>query len=319
MEMIIMKKKVLYVCSIAMLAIILCFTFMACNTTAYLDDLDKSSVFSNSSENLFAQTQIANLVRSHMDSGTNKKALILAFDGVRADAMYNICKQNSAINKENMNNENSIYSGINLVREKGGLYMGYCGGIAKDSATKQATSTSPGFTSMLTGKWGNENGVIDNGYSMNAQTSTLLSEYAKKGKKVSFTARWDDHFSVVFKDEFAARDKNYYAVTKCDSELDSVNNLKQAINERDIVFGIIENPDGNGHGTGFTNSNYRYTKSVADSDRYAYELITQALARANEDWLIIITTDHGGIGRSHGGQSYEERTIWMATNKPFEI
>jgi len=37
----------------------------------------------------------------------------------------------------------------------------------------------------------------------------------------------------------------------------------------------------------------------------------------NEDWLIIITTDHGrdaGTGKNHGGQSDRERTTWIATN-----
>ena len=29
----------------------------------------------------------------------------------------------------------------------------------------------------------------------------------------------------------------------------------------------------------------------------------------NEDWLIIITSDHGGSKRSHGGQSIEEKKI----------
>ena len=37
----------------------------------------------------------------------------------------------------------------------------------------------------------------------------------------------------------------------------------------------------------------------------------------DEDWLILITTDHGrdvATGRDHGGQSERERTIWMVTN-----
>ena len=37
----------------------------------------------------------------------------------------------------------------------------------------------------------------------------------------------------------------------------------------------------------------------------------------DEDWLVIVTTDHGRdapTGRSHGGQSKRERTIWIATN-----
>ncbi|MES1223074.1 MAG: alkaline phosphatase family protein, partial [Bacteroidota bacterium] len=37
----------------------------------------------------------------------------------------------------------------------------------------------------------------------------------------------------------------------------------------------------------------------------------------NEDWLIIITTDHGrdaAKGKNHGGQSDRERTTWIYTN-----
>jgi predicted AlkP superfamily pyrophosphatase or phosphodiesterase len=37
----------------------------------------------------------------------------------------------------------------------------------------------------------------------------------------------------------------------------------------------------------------------------------------NEDWLILITTDHGrdaDTGRSHGNQTERERTIWIVTN-----
>jgi phosphopentomutase len=44
----------------------------------------------------------------------------------------------------------------------------------------------------------------------------------------------------------------------------------------------------------------------------------QARQRVHEeDWLVIVTTDHGRdavTGRTHGGQSERERTIWIATN-----
>ena len=39
--------------------------------------------------------------------------------------------------------------------------------------------------------------------------------------------------------------------------------------------------------------------------------------RYNEDWLLIVTTDHGRdalTGKDHGGQSERERSIWIATN-----
>lgn len=39
----------------------------------------------------------------------------------------------------------------------------------------------------------------------------------------------------------------------------------------------------------------------------------------NEDWMIIITTDHGRKkekGKDHGGQSERERATWIVTNQP---
>ena len=34
-----------------------------------------------------------------------------------------------------------------------------------------------------------------------------------------------------------------------------------------------------------------------------------------EDWLILITTDHGGSGTGHGGPSFEERMTFIISNK----
>ena len=30
-----------------------------------------------------------------------------------------------------------------------------------------------------------------------------------------------------------------------------------------------------------------------------------------EDWLVLVTTDHGGIGTVHGGNSMEERRVFV--------
>ena len=41
-------------------------------------------------------------------------------------------------------------------------------------------------------------------------------------------------------------------------------------------------------------------------------------AAGSEDWLIVITTDHGGIETWHGGQTLEERSTWIVCNKPID-
>ena len=92
-------------------------------------------------------------------------------------------------------------------------------------------------------------------------------------------------------------------------------------NERDIIFGIYEGTDHNGHGAGFGNDNYKYVKGFRDEDAMAYELLQAIYSRPSfqsEDWLIVITTDHGGIETWHGGQTLEERSTWIVCNKPID-
>ena len=48
-----------------------------------------------------------------------------------------------------------------------------------------------------------------------------------------------------------------------------------------------------------------------------WDAVKERAAEYNEDWLIVVTTDHGRdaeTGRSHGKQSERERTTWISTN-----
>lgn len=62
--------------------------------------------------------------------------------------------------------------------------------------------------------------------------------------------------------------------------------------------------------------------SNSTADARGREIIRAIEARstyAEEDWLIIISTDHGGTETGHGGQTAFERMTWLACNKPIEI
>jgi hypothetical protein len=39
-------------------------------------------------------------------------------------------------------------------------------------------------------------------------------------------------------------------------------------------------------------------------------------SRSYEDWLIAVTTDHGGLGQTHGGNSIEETQTWLILSGP---
>ncbi|MGC4016291.1 MAG: alkaline phosphatase family protein [Luteolibacter sp.] len=82
----------------------------------------------------------------------------------------------------------------------------------------------------------------------------------------------------------------------------------------DVLFLHYSQVDGAGHSTGFSTENPAYISSIERVDGLVGEVMNAVKARpqiAKEDWLVIVVTDHGGNGRSHGGQSDGERTIPM--------
>lgn len=63
-----------------------------------------------------------------------------------------------------------------------------------------------------------------------------------------------------------------------------------------------------------------YDGFVEDSDRRLGELMAAVAnrpSRADEDWTVLVVTDHGHLDEGgHGGQSLEERTAWIAAAGP---
>lgn len=73
---------------------------------------------------------------------------------------------------------------------------------------------------------------------------------------------------------------------------------------------------------GFTRSNNDYENALKKVDGYIGEITKALTARKNypnEDWLIILTSNHGGIGNSYGGSTLQERnTFALFQNKSFK-
>lgn len=81
----------------------------------------------------------------------------------------------------------------------------------------------------------------------------------------------------------------------------------------DVVMTFFSDVDGAGHTCGFDPSAACYLAEIADTDAQIGQIMSAMAARptfANEDWLVILTTDHGGApDGSHSGGTPEKRTI----------
>ena len=82
----------------------------------------------------------------------------------------------------------------------------------------------------------------------------------------------------------------------------------------------MDDVDHAGHSHGFATTCAEYCDAVQRTDARVGTLL-DALGRREglerEQWLVLVTTDHGGRGRGHGdGRHPEIRTTWVVMESP---
>lgn len=287
-------------------------------------------------------------------NGKIRKVLFLGFDGMRADALPYVL-QNESTPVVTAYNAAVGVGGIAEIVKSGGMYLAYCGGET-DTETQQSTSTSASWTSHFTGVWGLAHGIKENDDEKNLQHKTFLLEYAEKGLDTVVAFDWDPFFDVNLKAEVEYVLQNpSIPMTFCDIDRQRLEKRTKDVpgtleaynfvapqtpsvsapydtgmrdyvlqcmeNDADIICGIFHNIDTAGHGFGFASDSTNYIGTAINCDLYAYSVVQAIHAREaqyNEEWLVVFANDHGGLGQGHGGQSAEERTTWIATNRPFD-
>ncbi len=293
-----------------------------CTQTNYLNHLNEMPTWKNELETSIAQTEVNKMVMDFMESKSpkDKKVLVVGWDGANAESIANVVDMGLEISGYN---PNQYFSGVNeLLSDGGGAYLAYSGGFKKGE-TEQETSTAPGWAAILTGKWGIENGVVTNDDTLDQNEHTFIYTLAKAGYPSTFVARWDDHFTKTYKTEIDQIGDLPLDYVQLDSDLETHNYLVNLLktNEKDVVFAIYEDVDYNGHTTGFGNTNPKYTNSVKNVDMLTSELFQTVKQRAtyeDEEWLFIITSDHGGYKTRHGMQTAQERQTFIVTNQTLE-
>lgn len=323
----------------------------------YLQKVYEFPYFKNTADTSIAEYNTYNHVHDFLDEcnfeggnavapdGRIRKVLFIGFDGMRADALPYVLGDSG--------NYKTGVSGIGELMETGGIYLAYCGGET-GTDTQQTTSTSASWTSHFTGVWGTGHGIKTNDDSKNLDYKSFMLEYAEKGLNTALAFDWDQLFDVNFKEEIKYVMQNDLPMQFCDIDRAKADELKQTNAETlelyncvaaespsssspydtdmrdyilqridagdDVICGIFHNIDSAGHSYGFGEST-EYTGAVINCDLYAYSVLQEIADREqnnNEEWLVVFANDHGGLGTGHGEQSLEERTTWIATNKPFD-
>lgn len=219
-------------------------------------------------------------------AGPSKRVLFIGIDGLRSDALEQA--QAPALHALI---EHGTYSPDALVRPADQIFA--------------ATSSGPGWTSILTGVWPSLHGVQDNGFEGNR-----LAEHPSVFEMLA--PRWTGSLS------------NWPPVNKLlgpkatlaplvESEPESYELADRALTqsaltilstlEPELLFVMYGSVDAAGHNKGFRLDGKPYMDAIAFADQQVGALLTGLHARrsvAQEDWLVIVTSDHGGQGHGHG-------------------
>ena len=293
------------------------------NDTEELYNTNIASVgYENTVETAIPQTELYNIVNEHFASElpegkTEKKAIIIGYDGCRADILATKSDSNSAVSS--------------VLKDGGSINLLYCGGVNYPEKNTQDTSTAPGWCSILTGQWADVHGVTANDIPKSMEAKTLMTTLTEDGTidSASFITKWAGHFSrknATYLPEVEYCGDHGLPVTfsKCDNDEASHKAVMEEIADEacsDFIFVIYEPTDSTGHNKGFSFNNPEYKDAFTKMDAYGYEAIEAIKARETydtEDWLIIVTSDHGGIGTGHGGKSIQERMTFAVMNKEFD-
>ena len=282
-----------------------------------------ASAYENTFKTAVPQTEVYKIIKGFFSeeqtAGTakEKKVIVIGYDGCRADNL-SLCG-------------NAAESAINTLRADGGhVRLSYCGGIQYPMKNTQDTSTAPGWCSMLTGQWANVHGITGNGITKSNDHLTLLTTLVEDGTidSSAFYVSWSGHFSGEGTTYIA--EKQYIEENSINSNFlcagDDNGTLENVLNDirqddcSDFIFSILEYCDHTGHDTGFCPKNPEQKKAFADAEKAGVEIINAIKARENyenEDWLILITSDHGGYNNFHGQATMQERYTFIACNKDF--
>ena len=227
----------------------------------------------------------------------HKRALIIGVDGLDGAEMYN-----------------SDTPALNTL-QSGGLW-------SRNARTHWTggTISGPGWTSVLTGVEVVDHNITGNGgYEFrNRDYPTLMYKLKQAGYQTAASIQWTDIFDILEEDCCDASNRgSQQEVTDW-----VVERLKKETDPDDVIFVHLDDVDHAGHSHGFNAKNIHYVDAIEAADHNILEMINAVLTGpnvANEEWLIIVSADHGGdVGGSHGGITADYRQIPLVISGPTE-
>ena len=251
------------------------------------------------------------------------KAVFIILDGISADVIE---KVNPPALEE--------------IAAEGGYTRAYVGG-QKGTYTETPTISAVGYNSLLTGTWANKHNVWNNNitdpnyhyrdifriaeeFNPELQTAIFSTWTDNRTKLVGENLPQTGNLKLDYKFDGLELDTTTYPH---DDNSDYIHMIDEAVATEaaryikeegpDLSWVYLQYTDDMGHRHGDSDKFYEAIRTADRQVGRIWDAIKTRQKDQGEDWLIVITTDHGRdsvSGKHHGGQSDRERLSWIFTN-----
>jgi len=233
------------------------------------------------------------LITTTVFSQNKNKVLIIGIDGCRPDVLLHAKTKN-----------------IDKLWKKGAYSF--------NAKTDELSSSGICWTGMLTGVWHKKHKVVSNSYK-----NPNINEYPhffrrlkqeKPSLKTYSIIHWDPLHKIL-----QDGDADVFETIKSDEGVtESV--ISYLLNEEiDAMFVHLDDVDHAGHKYGYKSNVKEYVQSIEKIDDQVGRIVKSLKRRENykkENWLILLSTDHGGSEYGHGKNIPEHTTIfYIASGK----
>jgi hypothetical protein len=241
-----------------------------------------------------------------------RRVLVIGVDGLRSDALR----------------ESREAPHLRQLMARGVLTWDAQAGGELGGATQQPTISGPSWATILSGKYLPDHGVPNNvtgpygtAGNYHPEKAPHFAKYLKQTHptaQVASIVSWgwiEDYFNAPqteFLDFHAKAEGSDYPGRDSNVRDQAVEHL--AHHDPDILFLHFDQVDGAGHKDGFSTTVPSYLEAITRLDGLIGDVLAAIERRPSylqEDWLVIVTSDHGGKGRAHGSQDPEVRTVPM--------
>ncbi|MFF7752584.1 alkaline phosphatase family protein [Streptomyces sp. NPDC007971] len=182
------------------------------------------------------------------------------------------------------------------------------------------TLSGPGWSTIITGVWPDKHNVKDNSFTgsrFDRYPDFLTRVETAKPQLVTYAvASWAPITDTVFSPKVDTRVSTPSAEYDTGTTSRAVAGLRDG--NPDAVFVHLDNIDHAGHSYGAASQ--QYLDAIHGADAQVGQIVAAVKARptyADEDWLIMVTADHGHTDPGgHGGSTLQERQTFLIATGP---